>query len=408
MRPHPPSYDLASPAFLANPYPTWAQMRIEAPVYQDADGAWHLTRYADCVAALHTPSLSSDRTDSQLNVLAPAERERAATYATMRRAMMLFADPPHHTRLRRLVARAFTPRTAEALRPRVQAIVDDLLAAAPTDDFDALRDLALPLPYSVIADLIGVPAEDRAQIKAWSTDFVVSLNRFDREIAERAAASLRAFADELRPVVARLRAAPEPNLLSALVAAEEQGDRLSEDELFATAMLLIIAGHETTTNLIGNGLWLLLSHPEQLALLRDSPALIAGAVEETLRYASPVQGMVRVASEEVTIGGTAIARGERVNVLFGAANRDPAHFAKPERFDITRQPNPHLGFGDYIHVCLGAALARVEGQVALGTLVRCYLTIQPTASTPDWLPYTAFRGLQTLPLRLRSRASPAV
>lgn len=403
-----PSYDLESPAFLANPYRTWAQMRAEAPVYQDAEGGWHLTRYADCVAALHSPSLSSDRTDAQLSVLAPAERERAAIYAAMRRAMMLFVDPPHHTRLRRLVARAFTPRTAEALRPRVQAIVDDLLAAAPTHSFDALRDLALPLPYYVIAELIGVPHEDRAQIKAWSTDFVVSLNHFDRKVAERVEASLRAFADYLRPIVARLRTAPEPSLLSALVEAEEQGDRLSEDELFATAMLLIIAGHETTTNLIGNSLWLLLSHQEQLKLLRDSPPLITGAVEETLRYASPVQLAVRVAAEDVAIGGITIAQGERVYLLLGAANRDPEQFTDPERFDITRHPNPHLGFGGYIHICLGAALARVEAQVALSTLVGRYPTMHPTSSTPDWLPYAAFRGLQTLPVQLRSHDPAAV
>lgn len=197
-----------------------------------------------------------------------------------------------------------------------------------------------------------------------------------------------------------LRAAPEPNLLSALVATEEQGDRLSEDELFATAMLLIIAGHETTTNLIGNGLWLLLSHPEQLELLRDSPALIAGAVEETLRYASPVQLTVRVAAEDVTISGRTIGQGDRVNVLLGAANRDPEQFAEPERFAITRHPNPHLGFGDYIHICLGAALARVEGQVALDTLVRRYRQMRLSNMPLSWLPLSAFRGRTSLPVHL--------
>src|SRR5262245_3178459 len=365
-------------------------MRAEAPVYQDpATGEWSLLRYEDCVAALHDRRLSSDRTEAQLRQLAPEDRPRATYYETMRRAMMLFVDPPHHTRLRRLVARAFPPRTAEALRPRIQVITNELLAAAPAGDFDAIRDLALPLPFFVIADLIGVPREDRQQVKAWSTDFAVALSTFDSDIADKVNTSLQAFGDYLRPIVTRLRAAPEPNLLSELVAAEEQGDRLSEDELFATAMLLLIAGHETTTNLIGNGLWLLLRHPQQLQLLHDEPVLIVSAVEEVLRYESPVRTAVRVAVEDLAIGGKVIHQGTRVFAEIGAANRDPAQFDDPERFDITRQPNRHLAFGDYIHICLGAALARVEAQVALGTLVQRYPAMRPVTSTPDWLPLAA-------------------
>ena len=395
-------YDLESSSFLADPYSTWAKLRAEKPVYQDPQtGEWFLTRYDDCVTALHDQRLSSDRTEAWLGRLAPVDRARAAYYETMRHAMMLFVDPPHHTRLRRLVARAFTPRMAEALRPRIQAIVDDLLDAVPPSDFDPIRDLALPLPYYVIADLIGIPREDRQQVKAWSVDFAVTLGTLDGAIAARANASLLAFADYLRPVVARLRTAPEPNLLSELVTAEAEGDRLSEDELFATAMLLIIAGHETTTNLIGNGLWLLLQHRDQLRLLLEDPAVIRSAVEEVLRYESPVRTTVRLATDSLVIGGVAIQRGTRVCVEIGAANRDPAHFDDPERFDIRRQPNPHLAFGDYVHICLGSALARVETQVALGTLVRRYPMMRTVMSTPDWLPHAAFRGLRSLRIIVR-------
>jgi cytochrome P450 len=376
-------------------------MRREAPVYQDPAGEWYLTRYDDCVAALHDLRLSSDRTDAHLRPLAPAERSRVSYYEAMRRAMLLFIDPPQHTRLRRLVARAFTPRTAEALRPRIQAIADELLAAVPAGNFDVMRDLALPLPYFVIADMIGLPRADRPQIKAWSTDFANAIGgAFSADVARQANDSLRAFGDHLRPIVARLRAAPEPNLLSELVAAEEQGDRLTEDELFATAMVLMIAGHETTTNMIANGLWLLLCHPDQLQLLRENPALIGSAVDEVLRYASPVQSTVRVASEDVTLGGIVIPQGARISMLVGAANRDPARFADPERFDITRHPNPHLGFGDYIHICLGAALARVEGQVALGTLAQRYPTMRPISESPTWQPVSGFLGLGPLTLHL--------
>jgi cytochrome P450 len=396
-----PLYDLESPAFFADPSPTWTRMRRETPVYQDPAGEWYLTRYDDCVAALHDLRLASDRTDAHLRPLTAPERSRVSYYEAMRRAMLLFVDPPLHTRLRRLVAHAFTPRTAEALRPRIQTIADELLAAAPAGDFDAMRDLALPLPFFVIADLIGLPRADRPQIKAWSTDFAIAIGgRFSADVARQANDSLHAFGDYLRPIVARLRAAPEPTLFSKLVAAEEQGDRLSEDELFATAMLLVIAGHETTTNLIANGLWLLLSHPDQLQRLRENPALIGTTVDEVLRYASPVQSAVRVAKEDVAIGAKVIRKGERASMLIGAANRDPAHFADPERFDIARQPNPHLGFGDYIHVCLGAALARVEGQVALGTLAQRYPNMRPVSESLNWQPVSGFLGLGALTVDL--------
>jgi cytochrome P450 len=313
---------------------------------------------------------------------------------------MLVSDPPDHTRLRALVQKAFTPRMIEQLRPRIIAIVDELLnrIAQRGGQFDLIEDLAYPLPVVVIAELLGVPAEDRATFHDWSADLAASLDPLvSSELAERAMRSRDALHAYFRTIIAERRRAPRADLISALVAVEERGDNLSEPELVVMCTLLLIAGHETTVNLIGNGVLALLQHPDELARLRAAPELIGSAVEELLRFDAPVQLTGRVTTAALTIGGQAIGAGDWVLPLFGAANRDPAQFAEPERLDITRSPNPHIGFGRGVHFCLGAPLARLEGQIAIGRLVQRCKNLA-LAGTPVRRNQITLRGLRSLPL----------
>ncbi len=312
---------------------------------------------------------------------------------------MLVVDPPDHTRLRTLVQKAFTPRVVERLRPRIEALVKEALDEAEArGSMDLVADLAYPLPVTVIAELLGVPVEDRSAFRRWSDALVGALDPValtDRRSAVLAARdALHAY---LERVVAERRAAPRDDLISRLVEAEEQGDRLSGPELLAMGVLLLVAGHETTVNLIGNGINALLAHPDQLARLRDEPELIEPAVEELLRYDSPVQLTGRVALEELELGGRRVEPGQMLMLLLGAANRDPRVFAEPERLDLGRDPNPHLAFGRGIHFCLGAPLARLEGQIAIRELVRRFPTLR-LAGTPERRPTVTLRGFASLPL----------
>jgi cytochrome P450 len=389
--------DFDDPAHAIDPYPFYRQLREEAPVYQDAqDRTWYLTRYHDVYAALHDPRLSADRTDAQMRQLPAEARGQFRTYEMARRAMLLFVDPPAHVRLRRLVAKAFTPNAVAALRPRIQSVVDTLLdETTPQDGFDVIRDFAFPVPLMVIAEMLGVPLKDRMQIKAWSSDFTRALfGSFTPEVAARAEQSVIGLANELRPTVARLRDHPDESVLGRLVRAEEQGDRLSEAELYATCMLLLIAGHETTVNLIGNGLLLLLQH--RSAAAQRGNATIDLMIEEILRYEPSVPFTMRVAAEDFQIASHQIRRGERVCLYLAAANRDPLIFTDPETFDPTRNPNPHLTFGHGMHICLGAALARAEGQIAISTVLQRFPQIHLRSETPDWLPAEVGRGLRSL------------
>lgn len=394
--------DFDDPAHAADPYPRYRQLREEAPVYQDPqDRTWYLTRYRDVYAALHDPRLSADRTDAQMRQLPAEARGQFRTYELARRAMLLFVDPPAHTRLRRLVAKAFTPSAVATLRPRIQAIVDTLLDEMSTqDEFDVIRDLAFPVPLMVIAEMLGVPLADRMRIKAWSSDFTRALfGSFTPDVAARAEQAVIGLADELRPTVARLRDHPDESVLGRLVLAEEQGDRLSEAELYATCMLLLIAGHETTANLIGNGLLLLLQH-RSAAERRADAAMIESTIEEILRYEPSVPFTVRVAAEDFPIDGQQIRRSEPVCLYVAAANRDPEIFSDPERFDTARNPNPHLAFGHGMHICLGAALARAEGQMVIKTVLQRFPQLHLSSGAPDWLPAAAGRGLGSLPVAL--------
>jgi cytochrome P450 len=301
------------------------------------------------------------------------------------------------------VSKAFTPRVVETLRPHVQDIVNGLLdRVASRGEMDLIEDFAYPLPVIVICEMLGVPVKDQERFKQWGTDMARGLDTIllppDSDVAKRSQAARQALAEYFRELIAERRAHPQDDLLSGLVAAEEAGDTLSEDELLSTVILLLIAGHETTVNLIGNGTRALLLDPDQLQRLREHPELIGSAVEELLRFDGPVQRTARIPNADVTIGGKTIKAGELVMPFLAAANRDPAQFADPDRLDIGRADNRHIAFGWGIHFCLGAPLARVEGQIAINTLVRRLPKLALAGDKADWRFSLTLRGLERLPV----------
>jgi len=401
-------YDLDSPEFLANPYPIFDQMRSNDPIYWSAENSyWILTRYADILSLIQNENLSSNRIGAHARRMPDETKKHFHPFFTAVSSWMLMIDPPDHTRLRGLVNKAFTPRVVENMRELVQELVDDMLAAV-TDRgrMDVMTDLANPLPATVIAELLGVLATDQRQFKAWSDDIALALSGIDIAstkdelfaLYELAQQSFLALSDYFMDRVVELRRNPRENLLSALAQAEEQGDRLTEDELFANCVLLMIAGHETTTNLIGNGILALLQNPGQREALSSNPDLIISAVEELLRYDSPVQKMGRIALADIHVAGKQIKKGELVCFSFAAANRDPEQFESPKQLDITRKPNRHLAFGHGLHYCVGAALARLEGQIAVNSVLRSLPKIQLAHETLEWYRNFTLRGLKSLPV----------
>jgi pimeloyl-[acyl-carrier protein] synthase len=384
------------PEFHADPYPFYRRLREDDPVHQSPLGFWVLTRYDDCVTALRDPRFGRE---AFAQLLAAVYGDGTETGALPR--SMLFRDPPDHTRLRALVSKAFTPRVIEHMRAHIQEIVDRLLdRVQPAGAMDVIADLAYPLPVTVICEMLGVPLTDHESIRDWSADIARSLDAIglpsDVEIVERGRVARRAIGDYFRRLVPRRRADPQNDLLTGLIAAEEQGDKLSEGEVIAMCVLLFIAGHETTVNLIGNGLLALLRHPEQLGRIQRDPALVTGAVEELLRYDSPVQRTARITSADVELGGRTLPAGSMVVAALGAANRDPAQFADPDRLDVNRRDVRHISFGYGIHFCLGAPLARVEGQIALGTLLRRAPRLALAETSPEWRESSVLRGLKRL------------
>ena len=387
------------PEFHADPYPFYRRLREQDPVHRTAMGFWVLTRYEDCVAVLRDQRFGREEFQQMLTAVYGNDTEKPQLPRSM-----LFRDPPDHTRLRALVSKAFTPRTIEVMRGHIQDIVDRLLGRALAQGgMDVMEDLAYPLPVTVICEMLGVPVGDHASIRGWSADIARSLDAIglpsDQSIVERGRIARRQLADYFRALVPERRARPQPDLLSGLLAAEEQGDKLTEPEVIAMCLLLFIAGHETTVNLIGNGLLALLRHPEQLARVQADPALVPNAVEELLRYDSPVQRTARITTEEVDLAGHHIAKGAMVVVALGAANRDPAQFADPDRLDVTRRDVRHISFGFGIHFCLGAPLARVEGQIALGALLRRAPGLTLDEPTLEWRESSVLRGLKRLRVR---------
>jgi len=395
-------YNPFIPEVHANPYPMYARLRAEDPVHWSAlMEAWVLTRYDDVVAVLTDSRFSADRRQARNRFADEIARREEEFGPFGRTRTMLTSDPPEHTRLRRLVSKAFTPRMVEGLRPRIQEIVDELLdAVAQNGRMDVIRDLAYPLPVIVIAEMLGVPPEHRDQFKHWSDEIVGVLGGplVPQETLERSRVAVHELAEYLRGVIVERRREPREDLVSGLIAAEEQGQILSEDEMLATAMLLLVAGNETTTNLIGNGMLSLLRNPDEMERLCADPSQVPTAVEELLRYDGPVQATGRVAMEDLEIGGQKVTKGQAVLTVLGAANRDPAQFGKPDELDLDRQPNEHVAFGDGIHFCLGAPLARAEGQIAFETLLRRFAHPRLETDNLQWGGSFILRGLKSLPI----------
>jgi cytochrome P450 len=396
----PYKYDLA---FRANPYPAYAQLRATDPVHRvtlpGGRGAWLVTRYEDAMAVLRDERFTSDwrnaLTPGQMAQLPPPVLEVAKLF----KSNIFYRDPPDHARLRALVSKAFTPRLIGQMRGGIQVLADALLdVVQDKGEMDLLDDYAFPLSANVIAELLGVSVEDRDKFRKW-TDAAASGNG-TLEYTEKILPDMRAFADYLCTAFEGKRKNPKDDLISALVHAEEVG-YLPEDELLSMVVLLLIAGHETTANLIGTGMLALLQHPDQYEQLKNDPSLIKPAVEELLRYSSPTEKATeRFAREDVAIGETVIPKGEMVLVVIAAANRDPERFQDPDTLNIAITHNKHLAFGAGIHHCLGAALARMEGQIAFSTLLHRMpnLRLKDPPESLDWRPGLIFHGLKRLPV----------
>jgi cytochrome P450 len=392
-------YHLLDPEVLANPYPLYHRLRTEDPVHWDPFlHAWVVTRYADVVTVFQ--HFSADRTPTPerlsemgLSVLTPL--------AQLMVRQMLFLDPPAHSRVRGLAAKAFTPRRVEVLREHIQDIVDNLLnAVQPTGRMDVLADIGRPLPAIVTEELLGLPISDREQLTRWSTDFAEVLGNFqlNPDRAQRVLHSVNEMVTYFQEAVSEHRTHPRDDLISAFVMAEIAGDRLTDEEIVANTIVTMVGGQETTTNLIGNGILSLLRHPDQLEKLRADDTLIPSAVEELLRYEAPSQHTARLAPNDFELGGKLIRKREAVIAVMGAANRDPERFPKPDHLDICRQDNRHVAFAWASHFCFGAPLARLEGQLVFDSILRRMPNLQLEPGPQRWRTNMGLRGLVTLPV----------
>ncbi len=407
--------ELYGVACAPDPYPLYRRLQRDWPVWRYF-GAVGLMRYDDVETVLRHPQVSADDRNSRQHTSLAAERKLAPDYlAQMDRRSFLHRDPPEHTRLRRLVGKAFTPRRVEQLRPFVQRYVDEVLdAAEDRARIEVVGELAYPLPVAVISRLLGVPAEDRAIVESWPrAQLCCSFEPTSLYAEADAGGAGQVEADRIQHqlteyfdyLIEQRRRDPGDDLTSALIAAEEYGDRLTAEELNATLRLLFVAGYETTVNLIGNGVLALVRHPDQLRAVRDDPALAAAAVEETLRYDAPFQFTRRVALADLDVGGYRIPAGTVILLWLAAANRDPARFTESDRFDVARGYKRHLGFGSGTHACLGGPLARMQGEVAIRTLTR--RLADPTLGVDPPYRQDAFRAIETLPVGFRALAPAA-
>ena len=402
---------LLSSAVVADPYRYFAALRDREPVaWDDRYRSWVLTRHDDNQRAMKDPRFSSDRITPAIERERRREHPDSELLATLEMldGWMVFKDPPEHTRLRRLVSRAFTPRIIERMREEVDHIADGLLsdmaaALAENVEVDLLRSYAYPLPAIVIAGMLGVPPDDRDQFKRWSDDIssLVFGGLDDEGRHERAHNGMTGLIDYITGLVSRARTAPGDDLIGALIKAQEADEALTDQEILATCILLLFGGHETTTNLIANGVLALLEHPHQRALLQSRPELTSTAIEELLRFDGPAKVVVRVAAEDIELRGQIISAGQRVFLAPSAANRDPHVFTHPDQLDITRHDNPHLGFGMGMHYCLGATLARLEAAVAIPRVLHRFPTLRRTHDPLVWQPILLTRGLISLPVTTR-------
>lgn len=390
--------DFFSTAYFSDPYPTYDYLRSRTPVHRtrapQGFDIWLLTRYADAKQALNDGRLSRDLRHVAPEVLAVTGEPDDPSNRNL-----LTADPPDHTRLRRLVHKAFTTGRVKTLVPRTQALVDGLLdEMAEQDEFDLITAFSFPVPITVICELLGVPQSDREAFRRWTAGMVVTSG--DDEAIELLRSSQESLRQYFVDLISHKRSHPGDDLITDLISAREDGQRLSEDELIGLSFMLMVAGHETTVNLITTAIKLLLTHPEQMARMRADPDLLPSAINETLRFDGPAGVAFMVAAEEVELSGVRIPRGEVVTPLLHAANRDPERFPNAHVFDIGREDNPHLGFGHGIHRCIGAPLATLEARVAIGSLVRRFPDLSLTVDPHElqWRSVPFFRGLTKLPL----------
>jgi len=397
---------LSAPAFFDNPYPVYRKRRLEQPVYwSDTSKSWLLTRHADVLAALRDPRLSGRRTTAFIGEQLPRDwQEVVEPLRTQLTTFLGFSDPPDHTRLRRLVNKAFAAGVVERMRPRILEIVDELITALRESQApDLVQHVAFPLPATVIAETLGVPAEDRGLFKRWADEFVpfITAGRLTLQVAEAAQHGLASLREYVQSIVAERRQQPADDLMTALIRAESDDDRLTGEELLSMCMTMLIGGHETTTNLIANGTLALLRYPEQRQLLVDRPSLMPNAVEELLRYDPPLQRTFRVATEDMQIGDASIKKGQIVSMMLAAANRDQAVWPKPDDLDFTRPADRHLGFGQGIHYCVGAPLARLEVGIAFATLLRRLPAMVLASDHLEYQPTLGLRALKALPVAFR-------
>jgi cytochrome P450 len=392
-------YQLLDPDVLANPYPLYARLRTEAPVHWDPYlHAWIVTRYADVITVLHHFSANRTPTPEQFAAIGLGE---LAPLAQVMVKQMLFMDAPDHTRLRSLASTAFTPARVENLRSHIREILDDLLEPLlRAGRMDVIADLAAPLPAIVTAEMMGVPTADANQLKDWSADFAEVLGNFQHN-PDRASRTLKCVEEMtayFRDAISRMRTNPREGLINALLTAEIDGDRLSEEEIIANCIVTMVGGQETTTNLIGNGVLTLLRHPDEMKRLRNDLTLIPSAVEELLRFESPSQHTARICREDTELGGKLIRKGQAVIAVMAAGNRDPKRFPDPDRLDLGRTDNRHLAFGWASHFCFGAPLARIEGQLVFEALMRRTSNLALEPGPLVWRDNLGLRGLSSLPV----------
>jgi cytochrome P450 len=406
-------FDLLSPDNLADPYPLYRALREHAPVWRGPQGQWVLTRYADVAAALHDTRLLTGADFGRVQQYPPELRDTVREMMQPTTLMMVMSNPPHHTRVRALVSKAMTPQAAEALRPAVQSLADRLLdpivaradPATGEGACDVVADFAFDLPATVVCTLLGIPPGDHAAFREWAENLAVLWGVPPKQdVAGRVAQcqhSVQAIRTFFRDLIAQRRSRPQADLISALLAAHENGEALSEEEVIWNCILLLIAGHETVQDTIGNGLLALLRHPDQMQLLRQDLSRTPTALEELWRYDCPFQFMQREAGEDLMIGGQPVRKGERVWAVIAAANHDPAAFPDPDRLDLARPHHQHASFGFGAHYCVGAPLARVEAQVAFDRLLRRLADIRLAADRLEYVPKVPNRGLRALPVTFR-------
>jgi hypothetical protein len=393
-----------TPAMHADPYPAYRRLRDRDPVHGSWLGAgWALTRFDDIRLLLRDPRLGNDlRTASWWKWIEKRQIQAGRSQEELDNPNLIMSDPPRHTRLRALVNKAFEPTAIRKLAPRIEQITHELLDSAGGDHIEIVNALAYPLPMLVIAELLGIPIADRDQFRQWSDDMAGSTGTFALEDIRRSVEGDHHIHDYLAGIIEERRRVPQDDLITRLIHAEEEGDRLTTQEMLALCSLLLVAGNATTRGLISMGLLALLRHPEQLDRLRSSPELLEDGVDELLRYDSPVQLVARFALEDLEFGGKKIKKGKMISMLMGAANRDPKHFPDPDRLDLTRDNSQSLVFGHGIHYCLGHYLARMEGRIALGALLDRYPGITLGSQEPEWGTNWVMRSLATLPVRLAS------